>query len=91
MKMEKQGGKIDENVLKKQTKELPKKISTLESKSFELAGENFNLGSPKQVSKILFEKLGYSPVKKTASGAPSTDESVLERLSRTSSFFLLEE
>ena len=81
VKMEQQGVKIDKNVLNKQTKELTKKISTLESKSFELAGENFNLGSPKQVSKILFEKLGYSPVKKTASGAPSTDESVLEKLS----------
>ena len=81
LKMEQQGVKIDEKVLHKQTKELTKKISTLESKSFELAGENFNLGSPKQVSKILFEKLGYSPVKKTASGAPSTDESVLEKLS----------
>ena len=75
--MEQQGVKIDKNVLNKQTKELTKKISALESKSYELAGEDFNLGSPKQVSKILFEKLGYSPVKKTASGAPSTDESVL--------------
>ncbi|MDA9689835.1 DNA polymerase I [Betaproteobacteria bacterium] len=81
VKMEQQGVKIDKNVLHEQTKELTKRISTLESKSFELAGENFNLGSPKQVSKILFEKLGYSPVKKTASGAPSTDESVLEKLS----------
>ena len=60
LKMEQQGVKIDKNVLNKQTKELTKKISTLESKSFELAGENFNLGSPKQVSKILIEKLRFS-------------------------------
>ena len=80
VKMEQHGIKIDKAVLEQQTNDLQEKISKLEERSYQLAGDKFNLGSPKQVSKILFEKLGYPPVKKTASGAPSTDESVLERL-----------
>ena len=52
----------------------------LENEAYEIAGQPFNLGSPKQIGEILFGKLGLPVTKKTASGAPSTDESVLEKL-----------
>ena len=75
-----QGVYIDELLLAKQTKELSQKIYNLEKKAHDLAGRSFNLGSPKQIADILFVDLGYKPVKKTAGGSASTDESVLERL-----------
>lgn len=75
-----QGVYIDELLLAKQTKELTQKIYNLEQKAHDLAGRSFNLGSPKQIADILFVDLGYKPVKKTAGGSASTDESVLERL-----------
>ena len=78
--MESEGVYIDEPLLTEQTKELTQKIFNLESKAHNLAGRPFNLGSPKQIADILFVDLGYKPIKKTAGGAPSTDESVLERL-----------
>jgi DNA polymerase-1 len=55
-------------------------MMALERETHELAGQPFNLGSPKQIGEILFGKLGLPVVKKTASGAPSTDEEVLEKL-----------
>jgi DNA polymerase I len=55
-------------------------MSQLEQSAFELAGQPFNLGSPKQIGEILFGKLGLPVKKKTASGAPSTDEEVLQEL-----------
>ena len=82
LEMENVGVKVSSESLEKQTHELKNKINLLEKKAYDLAGEEFNLSSPKQIGKILFEKLGYPPVKKTAGGSPSTDESVLDRLSQ---------
>jgi DNA polymerase-1 len=79
-RMERTGIRIDSALLIEQSEELAGKISVLESRAHDLAGQPFNLGSPRQLGDILFGKLGYTPVKKTASGAPSTDEDVLERL-----------
>jgi DNA polymerase-1 len=79
-KMERAGIQVDTRLLNIQNEELAKKIATLEAQAHELAGQAFNLGSPKQLGEILFGKLGIAPVKKTATGAPSTDEDVLERL-----------
>ncbi len=78
--MEHNGIQINSRLLIEQSDELAKKIAALESQAHELAGQPFNLGSPKQLGEILFGKLGYAPVKKTATGAASTDEDVLEKL-----------
>ena len=78
--MESDGIYIDKLLLAKQTKELANKIFHLENQAHGLAGRSFNLGSPKQIGEVLFGDLDYKPIKKTASGAASTDESVLERL-----------
>ncbi|MGA0892804.1 MAG: DNA polymerase I [Burkholderiaceae bacterium] len=80
--MEEAGILIDADKLNAQSNELAKTIADLETHAHELAGQPFNLGSPKQLGEILFEKLGYKPVKKTAKGAPSTDEDVLETLAQ---------
>jgi len=56
------------------------KLVALENQAYELAGQPFNLGSPKQLQEILFGKLGIKPLKKTPSGTPSTDEDVLQEL-----------
>ena len=80
--MEEAGILIDSEKLNDQSDELAKTITALEVQAHELAGQPFNLGSPKQLGDILFEKLGYKPVKKTAKGAPSTDEDVLETLAQ---------
>jgi DNA polymerase-1 len=78
--MEHNGIEVDAKLLTDQSEELANKISELEAQAHELAGQPFNLGSPKQLGEILFGKLGYAPVKKTATGAASTDEDVLEKL-----------
>ena len=78
--MERCGVLIDRDRLAAQSRELGLRINELEQKAQELAGQPFNLGSPKQIGEILFGKLGLPVVKKTASGAPSTDEEVLEKL-----------
>ena len=78
--MERTGVLVDRDKLSAQSRELAARIAELESKSQEIAGQPFNLGSPKQIGEILFGKLGLPVVKKTASGAPSTDEEVLEKL-----------
>ncbi len=78
--MEHNGIEINAPLLEAQSEELAQKISALEAQAHELAGQPFNLGSPKQLGEILFGKLGYAPVKKTATGAASTDEEVLEKL-----------
>jgi DNA polymerase-1 len=78
--MERTGVLIDRELLARQSAELARRMSELEAKAFELAGQPFNLGSPKQIGEILFGKLKLPTLKKTASGAPSTDEDVLERL-----------
>ena len=79
-RIERQGVLIDAPMLAKQSGELGLRILQLESEAHELAGQPFNLGSPKQIGEIFFTKLGFPIVKKTPSGAPSTDEEVLEKL-----------
>ena len=78
--MEQVGVLIDSELLRQQSSELASRLHEIELKAYELAGQPFNLGSPKQLAEILFGKLAIPVVKKTASGAPSTDEEVLERL-----------
>jgi len=78
--MERCGVLIDRDRLGAQSRELGARIAELETRAQEAAGQPFNLGSPKQIGEILFGKLGLPVVKKTASGAPSTDEEVLEKL-----------
>jgi DNA polymerase-1 len=78
--MERTGVLIDKSMLQVQSHELGQKMMQLEQQAFELAGQPFNLGSPKQLQEILFGKLGIKPLKKTPSGTPSTDEDVLQEL-----------
>ncbi|MFZ9406259.1 MAG: DNA polymerase I [Burkholderiaceae bacterium] len=78
--MERHGVLIDSEALQRQSTELAEQLLRLESEAHALAGQPFNLASPKQLGEILFGKLGLPAVKKTASGAPSTDEEVLEKL-----------
>ncbi|CAN7721436.1 DNA polymerase I [Pseudoduganella sp. LjRoot289] len=79
-KIERNGVMIDAALLKTQSNELGARIMELEAKAHELAEQPFNLGSPKQIGEIFFEKLKLPVVKKTPSGAPSTDEEVLQKL-----------
>jgi DNA polymerase-1 len=79
-KIERNGVRIDANLLEIQSAELGARIIELEAKAHELAEQPFNLGSPKQIGEIFFEKLKLPVVKKTPSGAPSTDEEVLQKL-----------
>jgi len=79
-RMERTGVLIDRDKLTAQSREIALRLAELESRATELAGQPFNLGSPKQIGEILFGKLALPVVKKTASGAPSTDEEVLEKL-----------
>jgi DNA polymerase-1 len=78
--MERTGVLVDPEPLAAQSRELGQRIMALEEQAHRLAGQPFNLGSPKQIGEILFGKLGLPVQKKTATGAPSTDEDVLERL-----------
>nr|AAR11869.1 DNA polymerase I [Caldicellulosiruptor saccharolyticus] len=77
--MEKIGFKVDKNTLQEYTKEIESKLLKLESQIYQIAGEWFNINSPKQLSYILFEKLKLPVVKKTKTGY-STDAEVLEEL-----------
>ena len=79
-RIERTGVLVDGDLLRAQSGELGAKMQTLEAQAFELAGGAFNLGSPKQIGEILFDRLQLPVQKKTASGAPSTDEEVLEKL-----------
>ncbi|MEJ6022526.1 DNA polymerase I [Ramlibacter sp. PS4R-6] len=81
-RIERNGVLIDSAMLAKQSTELGQRMMQLEREAHELAGQPFNLGSPKQIGEILFVKLGLPVKKKTASGAPSTDEEVLEELAQ---------
>jgi DNA polymerase-1 len=78
--IERNGVLIDADMLRAQSNEIGAKLVALENQAYELAGQPFNLGSPKQLQEILFDKLGIKPTKKTPSGAPSTDEDVLQEL-----------
>jgi DNA polymerase-1 len=79
-KIERQGALVDAALLHVQSGELGVKMAELEQRAFELAGEEFNLGSPKQLGAILYDKLGMPVISKTAKGQPSTAEAVLDEL-----------
>ncbi len=79
-RIERNGVLIDSAVLAAQSQQLGERMMALEREAHELAGQPFNLGSPKQIGDILFTKLGLPVVKKTATGSPSTDEEVLAKL-----------
>ncbi|WP_250502732.1 MULTISPECIES: DNA polymerase I [unclassified Caballeronia] len=79
-KMERNGVLIDRERLEAQSNEIAKRLIDLQAQAYEFAGGEFNLGSPKQIGQIFFEKLQLPVVKKTPSGAPSTDEEVLQKL-----------
>ncbi|BDT57626.1 DNA polymerase I [Massilia varians] len=79
-KIERNGVLIDSELLGVQSGELGARMLELEQQAYELAGGPFNLGSPKQIGEIFFVKLGLPVIKKTATGAPSTDEEVLQKL-----------
>jgi DNA polymerase-1 len=79
-RIERNGVLIDAPMLATQSHELGQRILQLEAEAYEIAGQPFNLGSPKQLGEIFFDKLGMPVIKKTPSGARSTDEEVLEKL-----------
>ena len=79
-KMERHGVLVDATLLARQSDELGSRLLELERQAHDAAGQPFNLNSPKQLGEILFGKLQLPVVKKTASGGPSTDEEVLEKL-----------
>ena len=82
IKMSLSGIKIDKNKIRNLSKIVSKQIETISAKIYEQSGIEFNLNSPKQLSEILYEKLDLPVLKKTPKGAPSTDASVLEELSK---------
>ena len=79
-RIERNGVCIDAGELARQSNDLGTRILQLETEAYEIAGQPFNLASPKQLGEIFFDKLGMPVVKKTATGARSTDEEVLEKL-----------
>ena len=79
-RMERNGVLLDVKMLAKQSKQLTKRMGELEQDIYKIAGEEFNIGSPKQLQAILFEKLGLPVISKTKKGQPSTAESVLQEL-----------
>ncbi len=78
--MERNGVKVDAKMLGKQSRELERRIKAIEEEAYAEAGEEFNLGSPKQIQSILFDKLELPVRSKTPKGQPSTAESVLADL-----------
>jgi DNA polymerase I len=79
-RMERHGALIDRDRLAAQSTALGKRLEALEGEAHELAGGPFNLGSPKQLGEVLFERLGLPVLRKTPKGAPSTAEEVLQEL-----------
>ncbi len=79
-KIERNGVLIDSARLRQQSNEIGGRLIELEAEAYVLAGGEFNLGSPKQIGQIFFERLQLPVIKKTPSGAPSTDEEVLQKL-----------
>jgi DNA polymerase I len=79
-RIERTGALVDNTLLFQQSQELAERLAELETQAWALAGQEFNLASPKQLAEILFEKLEIPVVKKTAKGAPSTKEEVLQEL-----------
>jgi DNA polymerase I len=80
LRIERNGVLIDSALLARQSRELGERMLALEQEAHQLAGQPFNMGSPKQIGDILFNRLGLPVKKKTATGAPSTDEEVLQEL-----------
>ncbi|AKQ61259.1 DNA polymerase I [Bordetella hinzii] len=80
--IERNGVKVDAAELGRQSHDLGREMLSLEQKAYELAGQPFNLNSPKQLGEILFGRMGLPVVRKTAGGAPSTDEEVLSKLAQ---------
>jgi len=78
--IEMNGAKVDKNKLADHSEELSKKIEDLSKQAFKIAGEEFNLDSPKQLLVVLYEKLKLPILKKTPKGQPSTNEETLQRL-----------
>ena len=78
--MERNGIRIDSALLAKQGQQVGKRLLELEGEIHQLAGQPFNIQSPKQIAEILFGQLELPVIKKTPSGAPSTDEEVLQKL-----------
>ena len=78
--IERNGVKVDVAMLNKQSKQLAKQMATIEQQAHDVAGESFNMASPKQIQVILFEKLEIPVVRKTPKGQPSTAEDVLQEL-----------
>ncbi|WP_162063612.1 DNA polymerase I [Vibrio taketomensis] len=79
-RIERTGVLIDDMMLSAQSQEIAVRLDELEQKAYELAGQEFNMNSPKQLQAILFEQMGLPVVKKTPSGTPSTNEEVLQEL-----------
>lgn len=82
-RMERKGVLIDAQVLAVQSQEITQRLVEIEKETFALAGQEFNLSSPKQLQEILFDKLQLPVIKKTPKGAPSTNEEVLEELAHS--------
>jgi len=80
LKIERTGVKVDVPMLKKQSKQLAKRIVEIEKQAYDVAGESFNLASPKQIQAILFDKQALPVIRKTPKGQPSTAEDVLQEL-----------
>jgi DNA polymerase I len=78
--MERNGVLLDSKLLNSQSQALGKKLLDLEQAAFAIAGQSFNLNSPKQIQEILFNQLKLPVIKKTPKGAPSTNENVLQQL-----------
>ena len=79
-RIERQGALLSKELLEQQSTELGERLEALQQEAFDLAGQEFNLGSPKQLGEILFQKLELPVIKKTPKGAPSTAEDVLAEL-----------
>ncbi|HHJ40003.1 MAG: DNA polymerase I [Methylothermaceae bacteria B42] len=80
VRMERNGVLVDQNELHRLSQELAERMAAIEDQVFCIAGEAFNLASPKQIQHILYEKLGLPILKKTPKGQPSTSEEVLQQL-----------
>jgi DNA polymerase-1 len=79
-RMERNGVLVDSTLLETHSRELERELMALEARAHAEAGQPFNMNSPKQIAEIFFEQMKLPVIKKTASGAPSTDEEVLEKL-----------
>ncbi|GGY83844.1 DNA polymerase I [Marinobacter zhanjiangensis] len=79
-RIEQRGALINASTLRKHSQELSERMAELETEAHEEAGETFNLGSPKQLQAIFYDKMGLPVIKKTPKGAPSTAEPVLQEL-----------